>query len=180
MQTILVAVDFSEITLRIMALVTDLARAGNCEVHLLHVRPAAPIAPVLPMAAGVGGFQSLGMAEIAGVPMAAPLAGGAAMGSEETPAGEQQLEQLARWQAELTGAGLRVTVHETEGSAIERILDFAETVNADLIVLGSHGHGALHQLFVGSVSEGVLRNSTRPVLLVPAGKTNAPLAEPGA
>ena len=37
-----------------------------------------------------------------------------------------------------------------------------------LIVLGSHGQSALYDLLVGSVSEGVVRASKVPVLLVPA------------
>ena len=37
----------------------------------------------------------------------------------------------------------------------------------DLIVVGSHGHGAMYQLLVGSISEGVLQRSGRPVLVIP-------------
>jgi nucleotide-binding universal stress UspA family protein len=34
--------------------------------------------------------------------------------------------------------------------------------------MGTHGHGAMYNLLVGSVTEGVLKQSTRPVLLVPS------------
>jgi len=54
-----------------------------------------------------------------------------------------------------------------QGSAVEVILDEASKLNIDLIVVGSHGHGAVYHLMVGSVSEGVLHRSSCPVLVVP-------------
>jgi nucleotide-binding universal stress UspA family protein len=54
-----------------------------------------------------------------------------------------------------------------QGAAIEVILDEASKLKTDLIVVGSHGHGAVYHLMVGSVSEGVLHRSTCPVLVVP-------------
>ena len=50
---------------------------------------------------------------------------------------------------------------------VEVILDEANKLNIDLIVVGSHGHGAVYHLMVGSVSQGVLHQSTCPVLVVP-------------
>jgi nucleotide-binding universal stress UspA family protein len=54
----------------------------------------------------------------------------------------------------------------------EEILNQADELNADLIVMGTHGHGAMYNLLVGSVTKGVLKRSTRPVLLVPAPKSS--------
>jgi nucleotide-binding universal stress UspA family protein len=54
------------------------------------------------------------------------------------------------------------------GRAAKRILEIAEQSCCDLIVMGFHGHGRLHQALMGSVSDAVLRESTRPVLLVRA------------
>ena len=58
--------------------------------------------------------------------------------------------------------------HEREGSVVEEILKTAQEISADLIVMGSHGHGPVYHLLVGSVTEGVLKAGLRPVLLVPA------------
>jgi nucleotide-binding universal stress UspA family protein len=44
----------------------------------------------------------------------------------------------------------------------------ADAIKPDLIVMGRHGHGAMYNLLVGSVTEGVLKHSGRPVLLVPS------------
>lgn len=52
-----------------------------------------------------------------------------------------------------------------EGPAGEAILDAAK--DAELIVVGSRGHGELTQLFIGSVSQHVLHHARVPVVVVP-------------
>ncbi|PYJ41213.1 MAG: universal stress protein, partial [Verrucomicrobia bacterium] len=54
----------------------------------------------------------------------------------------------------------------------EEILKQADAINADLIVMGTHGHGAMYNLLVGSATKGVLKHSSRPVLLVPGPKSS--------
>jgi len=53
------------------------------------------------------------------------------------------------------------------GPTVETIIQEAEKFEADMIVLGSHGRGAVSRLLVGSVSEGVLREATCPIVIVP-------------
>lgn len=53
------------------------------------------------------------------------------------------------------------------GNPVARILQYADQLDADLIVLGSHGKGALKYAFLGSVADKVLRKSHRPMLIVP-------------
>ena len=62
----------------------------------------------------------------------------------------------------------------TSGKPARRILEVAEESNCDLLVMGFHGHGRLHHALAGLVSATVLRESTRPVLLVRAGDAPAP------
>lgn len=52
------------------------------------------------------------------------------------------------------------------GAAGPIIAKFSEAGNFDLLVLGSHGHGALVNLFLGSVATQVLACCKTPVLLV--------------
>ena len=68
--------------------------------------------------------------------------------------------------AELQGQGLRATGASKHGHLGETIAEFAEQGGYDLIVMGSHGHGALGRLVMGSVANRVLANCTVPVLLV--------------
>lgn len=52
-----------------------------------------------------------------------------------------------------------------EGAAGQAILDAAQ--EAELIVVGSRGHGELTQLFLGSVSQHVLHHAHVPVVVIP-------------
>jgi nucleotide-binding universal stress UspA family protein len=54
-----------------------------------------------------------------------------------------------------------------EGIPGDEIASVAESGKFDLVVMGSHGHGALYHLFTGSVVTGVLRRIECPVLVVP-------------
>jgi nucleotide-binding universal stress UspA family protein len=73
-------------------------------------------------------------------------------------------EELAGRPADLKNiAGIKV-VH---GEAVSQILKYAKEIDADVIVMGTHGKGALEHAFLGSVAEKVLRKSKRPVFVVP-------------
>ena len=52
------------------------------------------------------------------------------------------------------------------GNPVEQILTQAEEKNCDLIVMGTHGHGTLADVMIGSTARRVLRRSTKPVLVV--------------
>ena len=53
------------------------------------------------------------------------------------------------------------------GHPVSSILAKAAATKAAYIVLGSHGHGAVYDLIVGSTTHGVLRRARCPVLVVP-------------
>src|SRR5436309_13878905 len=63
--------------------------------------------------------------------------------------------------------GITVTASVVEGHAIYRgILETAESVGADLLVMGSHGRRGLERLVLGSVTAQVLSHAHLPVLVV--------------
>ena len=55
-----------------------------------------------------------------------------------------------------------------EGSPLQGLVDFIKEKEADLVVLGSHGHGVVASLLIGSVAEGLVRKALIPTLVVPA------------
>lgn len=63
-------------------------------------------------------------------------------------------------------------VRETRGGAAlwQTIIDIADEVDAELIVAGTRGDTAVQDETLGSVSDGLIRHSRRPVLIVPAGE----------
>ena len=61
-----------------------------------------------------------------------------------------------------------------EGDAGESIVEASEAETADLIVVGTHGRGAVGRLFLGSVSDHVVRHARCPVMVVRPTRTTAP------
>ena len=79
-----------------------------------------------------------------------------------------QHKHLEEAKSQLTNSGLDVLALHIQGSTVEKILHESVQQGADMIVLGSHGHGALYKLLTGSVAAGVLKAARCPVLVVPA------------
>jgi len=165
MKRLLVPIDFSDATPRVIDLARQLAKALDAEIHLVHVRELSAAA-----APGTLGYG------LAGMPELAPMSGVPVPGLDPMPQPiaetEDQKSKLARWQKEIAQDGIKVLLHEPTGSVADEILDQADAIEADFIVMGTHGHGAMYHLLVGSATKGVLKHATRPVLLVPSPKSS--------
>lgn len=72
--------------------------------------------------------------------------------------------------------GIVATTVLLRGDPVDEIVAYADSHDADLIVVGSRGHGAIAGALLGSVSRGVLAESKRPVLVV----RDASVLEPAA
>jgi nucleotide-binding universal stress UspA family protein len=146
MGKILVPVDFSDTSGKLLSLAEEAARSRGASLQLLHV-----IEPV---------------AETAGLevdPAMAQLQFAQDFDAEK----RVESERLAKLSAEITARGLACTSEVRFGLPADEILSAARETGADLVVMGSHGHGALYHLFTGSVVTGVLRRIDCPVLVVP-------------
>lgn len=53
-----------------------------------------------------------------------------------------------------------------KSNTTDAILEHAKEWSADLIAMGTHGYGGLKHLLLGSVAEGIVRNTPVPVMLV--------------
>lgn len=142
---ILIAVDLSDATAVILEQVRPLAACTGAQVWLLHVADPDP------------DF----------------------LGYEPGPqtVRDQVADEMRRKHRHVQGAaeawraaGLDVTPLQVQGPIAETVLAEAKRLAATLIVVGSHGHGAVFQLLVGSVSERILQHATCPVLVVPTHK----------
>jgi nucleotide-binding universal stress UspA family protein len=141
--SILVPVDFSEVTNRVCDVAIGEAKARNAKVWLLHV--AAPDPAFVGFDAGPDVVRD----QVA-----------SALRSEH-----RDIQTLAE---RFVTAGVEVSPLLIQGETIETIIDQARRHKADLIVMATHGRGLMYQMFVGSVSEGVIHRTEVPVLLVPA------------
>lgn len=139
---ILVAVDFSSVTSRVMEIARDLATRTTSHVYVLHVAEPEPDF------VGYDTGPDVVRDQVA----------------EEFHREHRQVQALAD---NLRSSHVGATALLIQGSIVETIVREAERLDADIIVVGSHGHGAVFDLLVGSISEGLVRKSTRPVLVVP-------------
>jgi nucleotide-binding universal stress UspA family protein len=139
MQTILIATDGSPSAREAVEFGVEFAAEQSSNVTFVSVAPAADVVPA-------GGFGSI-----------------ASRPHTVTEAEEQPLDE-AHELAEEAG----VTAHQRllQGDPADEIVAYADVIDADLIVVGSRGHGALASTVLGSVSRGVLREARRPVLIV--------------
>ena len=140
MKTILVAVDLSNVTMKVVKVAVHLAKPFQSKIILMHV--VEPVQQLSPIGAE---------------PVPVPI--------EDTPA--DFTEELSRLLEMISHIGLESTKLEVEGPPVEMILAQAESFRADLIVLGSHGRRVLEHLFTGSVVDGILQRAKCPVLVVP-------------
>ena len=139
---ILAAVDLSKASSYVTEAVHRVAMATDAEVFLLHA-----VIP-LPSIAGPEFHPVLEPQELSGRYL-------------------DEQEQLAGLVGQLVEIGVNATALIRQGDPVKTILSEAKHLGAELIVIGSHGHGLLFDALVGSVSAGVLRKSTLPVLIVP-------------
>lgn len=143
---LLVGVDLSDSTQKVVVKAENLARRLSATVWLLHV--AAPEPEFVGMDVGPQSVRNS---------MAKGLHG--------------EHSQIHAISQRMRDAGIDATGLLVQGATIETILNEASKHDVDMIVLGSHGRGAVYRALVGSVSEGVLRKSARPVLLIPTRET---------
>jgi nucleotide-binding universal stress UspA family protein len=143
MNTILVPVDFSDVTAQVAATARKFAAAFESRIILLNVAEPEP---------DFVGFD-------AGPPNVRTIV------ARDFKIERQRLDQL---KAQCADSGADVTALHIQGPIVEKILHEVGEQQADLIVMGSHGHGALYDLLVGSVTNGVIKGAPCPVVVVPA------------
>ena len=141
MKNILVPIDLSNVTGRVVEHATTIANAFGAHLWLLHVAQPHP--------------------DFTGMVLADQMQ----WKRIEVQPHHQPFVDIALG---LDQKGHAVTPLLLQGPVVESIHETAHSVAADMIVVGSHGHGALYDLLVGSVSEAVIRHAKIPVSVVPA------------
>lgn len=145
---ILYAIDLSDHDDHVLREAIALAAQNGAELLVLHVMQEMDAAVVNYVASVIGEdrFADLEL-------------------DHEAELKVQLQERIARIAGD--EASRKVSVEVCHGLPVGEILKTAESWNADLVVLGSHGRGRLQTLFLGSVAEQLLHRLTRPALVVP-------------
>jgi nucleotide-binding universal stress UspA family protein len=141
MKKIVIATDGSPSGLEAVEYGLELAAEQGAEPILVHVAPATEVLPV----------AAYGM----GAPVSVPHEP-----DEYDRASLDEAVDIAARQ------GLEAKAVLLVGNAAHEIVTYADSVDADLIVVGSRGHGAIAGALLGSVSSRLLHEAKRPVLVV--------------
>ena len=145
MKTIVALVDFSDVTFKVLKQAHLLASAFGSKVMILHVVPPEPV------------VMDFGVAPTV-------------MREPSPEAVKEDANRLRELEESLTKHGVQATAQQVHGTTLESLLEECEKSHPEMIIVGSHRHGAFYNLVVGSVTAGVLKSAKCPVLVVPSGE----------
>ncbi len=145
MKTIVVGVDLSSATPAVVQMAIEHATAFQANLCLLHVIEPEP-----------------SMSAYGFTPEEFPVM--TTFQNEARRRAKLRLEELlSEVQKKIPSA----TSHVMEGSPLYALIDYIAEKKADLAIIGSHGHGVIASLLLGTVAEGLVRKSVVPTLVVP-------------
>lgn len=138
---ILFPIDFSKVSPVIVPWVLTIAEKFDAEIHLLFV------------ARKLGHFLSIDVSE----------ASVNAFEAEIVRAGEKQMSEFTdRHFSRYPHFKTSIKI----GDAAEEIINYIETENIDLVIIGSHGRKTLDRIIFGSVANMVIKKAQAPVLSI--------------
>jgi nucleotide-binding universal stress UspA family protein len=149
---LLVPIDFSALSLEALASARELAKATGASLHLFHA-----------------------VDDVAWRYLGYPLDALAQVQTAVTESAGEQLRDLVR-QEQREGLAVDSTFVVSTRPA-SAIVTFAREHGVDLIVMGTHGRGAMMRMMLGSVAEQVVRSAPCPVLVVRERKPRAQTAD---
>ena len=137
---IVLPIDFSELSMAAVPWAKRMAAVTNGVVHCVYTVEPPQV------------YSALDMAPAVPLPTTDEL-------------NESAKQQLATFASEQL-AGIDTETHVLIGKPAEQIVAYAKQVNADLIVMTTHGYSGLEHVVLGSTTESVLRKSDCPVLSI--------------
>jgi nucleotide-binding universal stress UspA family protein len=137
---ILIATDGSENARRAASYGVNIAKATGAEVHALYIISTQHAVTTRTVMGWSEAFEEY-LANKGGVAIA-------------------DVEKLGK------EAGVKVEPVFLKGIPADKILEYAEENNIDLIVMGTHGLTGIKRFLIGSVAESVVRHSKAPVMVI--------------
>ncbi|WP_234109046.1 MULTISPECIES: universal stress protein [Chryseobacterium] len=142
MLNIILPIDFSDATDKLIEGALKFAKETNGKICLIHVAPAD-----IGFAIGDMGFQYFPEVEQNEI--------------------KEELLRLNNIEQKILAHGVECEHLLKQGIAGDIILEYAKAKNAGYIVMGSHGRSNMYDVFVGSLTKELTKRSPIPVLVVP-------------
>jgi len=154
---ILVPIDFSDHSKRTISFALKfVSTCNNATIQLLHV---------------------LDVSDYVGTPYVWRLQNCDQVEFEIDAAAQEARENLMAVERQLLGQGVKVEAYLRVGSPFDEIVQMADKLEVDLIIIGSHGCTGLTHLLVGSTAERVVEHAPCPVLVVKERRSRVGLTE---
>ncbi|MEN8762949.1 MAG: universal stress protein [Thiogranum sp.] len=142
MRNLLVAVDLSEMSGAVVERAACIAQSFVGKLWLIHVAPASKSSVPFNLDRDILRTQV----------------------AKQLRLQRRQLRDLAN---QLRRQRIHVVTRFLSGTVSTTILAEADRITAELIIMGSHGHGNVYHALFGGVGQKVMRKATCPVMLVP-------------
>lgn len=139
---LLVAVDCSESTEKVVNKAQEMAKTLSATLWIIHVAQPEP---------DFVGYETGSQTERDYV-------------AQRFRTEHSQIQEIAEI---LRNQGIETTALLIQGPTVETIIKEAKKLAVDMIIMGSHGRNPISELFLGSVSKGVISQSNCPILIVP-------------
>ena len=152
-QNLLVPLDGSEHSLRALETAIQIAKKFDAKMTLIHVYSVTVTPIIMPEPTTL---------TPSGVPVMTP----AEVTKIVETAREVGQKILADGKRKVESENITVETVLKEGNTVQEIAKLAREARSDLIVMGAKGISKLRELLVGSVSEGVIKQASCPVLVV--------------
>jgi nucleotide-binding universal stress UspA family protein len=143
LKRILVPIDFSPCSRKALQYAVAFAKQFDAKISLIYVEQACYLAPEM---------------------------GPVDLGPAESQAREGATEELSALAAKEVPSGVAVDVFVRQGHPPTEVINAASELDADLIIISTHGYTGLKHVWYGSSTETVVRHARCPVLVVREGE----------
>lgn len=142
LKKVLCPIDFSEHSLKALPNAVELAKKFGAELHVVNVIAPFPVLPATPHPIGFN------------------------VQVYEDELADNSMENLKEVTEKHVPDDVKAEYKILKGDPSSEIIEYSDENNIDLIILTTHGSGALRHLIFGSVAEKILRHANCPVLTI--------------
>ena len=153
MKKILAALDFSDVSGSVLKAATEFAKAFGSEIVVYHACEPEP---------SFVGYEAGPQVE-------------RDYRAQRMKDEHKKLDGIA---ADLRKEGFAAIPVLREGSTVATLKKEIDSLEVDLVIVGTHGHGAIYNLFFGSAPQGLLKGLHVPLLVVPAQPVEEKASDP--
>lgn len=142
MKRIVVAIDFTEVTSKVLDVAKKMVRQNDGELFLIH-------ADTMEVYIDFANMYTPPPFELY---------------EKQKKVVDEKMKVI---HTDLENSGIKHQCTIIEGPTVKIILEQMEKLDADLLIIGSHRHGKLYHFLMGNIHESIITKSQCPVMVIP-------------